>query len=95
MADDADVRSELIKAAQSAPHLLDMAKEADPNLFKLLTGPSSASIWASPVTGVIVGLAARYGRGWDKDTCASIAAIIIFLGTALFHYLLPQPAAKQ
>lgn len=93
MSDDA--RTQVIKAAQNAPHLLDMAKEADPDLFKLLTGPSATSVWATPVTAMIVGLAARYGLEWDAATCSALAGVVIFVGTGLFHYLLPQPAAKQ
>lgn len=83
-------RDALIKDAQSAAHLLQLAKQDDPELFTILTSPKGASIWATPLAAVFVALTARYGLDLDKDTCAEIAGMVVIAGTALFHYLHPS-----
>lgn len=82
-------RDSLIKEAQSAAHLLAMAKQSDPELFAIMTTPKALSIWATPLTAIFVGLTARYGLNLDHDTCGELAGLVIVAGTALFHYLHP------
>lgn len=95
-----DVRSlfptadEIVGQAKSLPHLIELAKAADPALAEQLTGKAliaSKSVWGPAASMVVSWAVAKWGLGWDSDTCSAVAGGVALFASAAARALTSGP----
>lgn len=83
-------RDQIIREATSLPQLLAAAKVADPMLFDAIVGSHNKSIWLAPLASAVGWGVAKFGLGWDSDTCTAVAGALLTALTAAWHYFTPS-----
>ncbi len=81
------MRDTLVREARTFGQLITLAETHDPHLAAVLTEHSliaSKTMWAPPVIGLVTW--AAYGLDLDAQTCALIAGVLIWAGTAVLRY---------
>ena len=84
------IRDTIVADAKDTPALLASAKSIDPTFYGILTGNYTKTVWFAPAVALVAGGAARFGFGWDHDTCEAVAGIVLTAGLGLFHWMAPK-----
>lgn len=88
------VRSMILADAQGVPSAISMAETADPQLADFLKGKAllaSKSVYGPVIVGGITYLSGRYGLGWDENTVAAVAGLIVFGASIVLRYVTHAP----
>ena len=86
------IRDQVIADAKDVPSLLNGAQEADPELYAVLTGGGMWKKYVKIGAAGVAWVAAKFGLGWDTDTCTAIAGFLLVVGAYIEHKLQPRLA---
>lgn len=86
------IRDQVIADAKDVPSLLTGAKEADPQLYAVLTAGGMWKKYVKIGAAAVAWMAAKFGLGWDADTCSAIAGFLLVIGAYVEHRLQPRIA---
>lgn len=73
------VRDAIVRASHDMPDLIARAREADPDLWKSLTGSAfltSKGVWGPVLTAGLTWLSTKYGLGWDDPAVGEVSLAI-------------------
>lgn len=87
-------RDNILAAAKDVPDAIRLATAADPQLADFLQGKAltqSWTVWVTILTPIVTGLATHYALGWDKDTCAEVAAGLTSLAAIIMRKISSTP----
>jgi hypothetical protein len=80
--------------AKSLPQLITTLQTVSPALAQQLTGKSallSKTPWGTTLITLIAYASSRFGLGWDQDTCALVALLAVFIGSAIMRLFTKAP----
>ncbi len=83
-----------VAAAKNLPDLVANLKQIDSPLAQQIEGKplaASRTPWGTLATGVVAWLAAKYGLGWDEQTCALVAGAATLLGGYAMRLITSAP----
>lgn len=83
------IRDTIVREARNFTQLIALAQANDPHLSAVLTEKSliaSKTVWGPAIIGLVSWAATRYGLDIDPQTCAAIAGVLMWLGTAVLRY---------
>ncbi len=77
-----ELRSDIIRGAQSGVDLLQKAQASDPQLAASLTEKSlagSKTVWFPPISFAVIWAASHYGIAMDPETSTMISGLVSWL----------------
>jgi hypothetical protein len=89
-----DLKSRMIENARSLPHLISMAREASPSFAAQLQPKAlvaSKTVWGTILLPLLTFVSAKYGLGWDDDTCTTIAGLVVAGCAVVFRWMTKGP----
>ncbi len=83
-----------VAGAKDLPDLVKRLDAVDPSAAQAITGKAliaSRTPWGVLATMLVTWASAKYGLGWDADTCTLVAGAGAFIGSYAMRYVTTGP----